>query len=343
MLNTAHRTLLVLLLPALLSACDDTPLAASHSRPAPTVKVITLTPQTVEDHLFALGSLLANESVDISSSVTEKILSIHFDDGQTVDAGQLLVSLNQDEEAAQLQSARADLAEHERELLRLQGLLRNQSAAQTEYDQRQTSKLRAESKIAEVQALIAERTIRAPFAGVVGLRQVSPGALISPGTVITSLDDIRQLRLDFQLPSIKLGKLAPGQKILVHSDAFDADISARVSAIATRVDPANRSVTVRAIINNAEGALKPGMLMRVTLISGERESLLIPESALQSVQLAHYAWLAIDGKAARRTVTLGMRKPGFVEVVSGLNAGEQLIYEGYSTLQDGMSITVQEQ
>jgi membrane fusion protein (multidrug efflux system) len=343
MLNTAHRTLLVFLLPALLTACDDAPVAASHARPAPTVKVLTLTPQTVEDHIFALGSLLANESVDISSSVTEKILSIHFDDGQTVDAGQLLVSLNQDEEAAQLQSARADLAEHERELLRLQGLLRNQSAAQTEYDQRQTSKLRAESKIAEVQALIAERTIRAPFAGVVGLRQVSPGALISPGTVITSLDDIRQLRLDFQLPSIKLGKLAPGQKILVHSDAFDTGISARVSAIATRVDPANRSITVRAIIDNAEGALKPGMLMRVTLISGERESLLIPESALQSVQLAHYAWLAIDGKAARRTVTLGMRKPGYVEVVSGLNAGEQLIYEGYNTLQDGMSITVQEQ
>ncbi|MBB5186642.1 membrane fusion protein (multidrug efflux system) [Zhongshania antarctica] len=332
----------VCLLSLSILACQPAPEAAApKGRPPTPVKVQALKTELIQTRLQALGSLLARESVDISSSVTEKIQSLHFDDGQTVKSGDLLVTLEQAEEAAQLKSARADLAEHERELQRLKGLLAKQSAAQTEYDQRQTSKLRAESKIAEISALLNERSIRAPFSGVVGLRELSPGALLSPGTRITSLDDLSVMRLDFYIPSLNIKALALGQEIIARSDALNEDFSGHISAIDSRIDPIKRSLKVRALIPNADGHLKPGMLMQVVLITSEREGILIPESALLSEQLHHYVWLLSDGKAEQRQVELGVRKPGFVEVRSGLSAGEQLIYEGIGNLQAGMAVAPQ--
>ncbi|MEX1670600.1 efflux RND transporter periplasmic adaptor subunit [Zhongshania guokunii] len=323
-------------------ACQPAPdVAGPKSRPPTPVKVQLLKTEHIQTRLQALGSLLARESVDISSSVTEKIQSLHFNDGQTVKAGDLLVTLEQAEEAAQLKSARADLAEHERELQRLKGLLAKQSAAQTEYDQRQTSKLRAESKIAEISALLNERSIRAPFSGVVGLRELSPGALLSPGTRITSLDDLRVMRLDFYIPSLNIKALSLGQEIIARSDALNEDFSGRISAIDSRIDPIKRSLKIRALIPNPDGHLKPGMLMQVVLITSEREGILIPESALLSEQLQHYVWVFKDGKAEQRQVELGVRKPGFVEIRSGLSAGEQLIYEGIGNLQAGMAVAPQ--
>lgn len=326
-----------------LIACQPAPEAAAKARPATPVKIQTLELETVQSRLQALGSLLARESVDISSNVTEKIQSLHFDDGQRVKTGQLLVTLEQAEEAAQLKSAQADLAEHERELKRLKGLLAKQSAAQTEYDQRQTSKLRAKSKIAEITALIEERSIRAPFSGVVGLRELSPGALLSPGTRITSLDDLSVMRLDFSIPSLNISAVALEQLIVAKSDALNEDFNGQISAIDSRIDPINRSLKVRALIKNPDGRLKPGMLMKIDLITAERQGIVVPESALQSVQLEHFIWL-MDGenKAEQRKVEIGIRKPGFVEIRSGVTVGDKLIYEGYGRLQPGMAVAPQE-
>ena len=347
-LNNSHFLKVILpysatgLLSLSLLACQPAPEATAKARPLTPVKIQALQIETVQTQLQALGSLLARESVDISSNVTEKIQSLHFDDGQQVKAGQLLVTLEQAEEAAQLKSAQADLAEHERELQRLQGLLAKQSAAQTEYDQRQTAKLRAISKIAEVTALINERSIRAPFDGVVGLRELSPGALLSPGTRITSLDDISVMRLDFAIPSLNISAVALGQQIIAHSEALNEDFNGHISAIDSRIDPINRSLKVRAQITNADGRLKPGMLMQLNLITAERQSMLIPESAVQSVQLTHFVWLMDkEGKAQQRQVEIGIRKPGFVEIRSGLEVGEQLVYEGIGRLQPGMHVAPQ--
>jgi membrane fusion protein (multidrug efflux system) len=326
-----------------LIACQPAPDTTSKTRPATPVKVLSLKLETVRSELQALGSLLARESVDISSNVTEKIQSLHFEDGQRVKAGQLLVTLEQAEEAAQLKSAQADLAEQERELKRLQGLLAKQSAAQTEYDQRQTAKLRSISKIAEINALIDERSIRAPFSGVVGLRELSPGALLSPGTRITSLDDLSVMRLDFSIPSLNISAVALDQEIIAKSDALNEDFNGKISAIDSRIDPINRSLKVRALIKNPDGRLKPGMLMKINLITAERQGMLAPESALQSVQADHFVWLLnSETKAEQRKVEIGIRKPGFVELRSGVSVGDQLIYEGFGRLQTGMAVAPQE-
>ncbi len=325
-----------------LIACQPAPETAAKARSAAPVKVQVLQLETVQTRLQALGSLIAKESVDISSTVTEKIQHLHFSDGQQVTAGQLLVTLEQAVEAAQLKSAQADLAEHERELQRLHGLLAKQSAAQTEYDQRQSAKLRASAKIAEITALINERNIRAPFSGVLGLRELSPGALLSPGTRITSLDDISVMRLEFAVPSLNIAAVAVGQEIVAHSDALKEDFTGQITAIDNRIDAINRSLKIRAQIANPDGRLKPGMLMQLNLITAERESMLIPETAVQSVQLEHYVWLMDkEGKAQQREVEIGIRKPGFVEIRNGLAVGEQLIYEGIGRLQAGMPVAPQ--
>lgn len=343
-MKSANNTLLLCTcFAALLAGCSPAENSAPAPRPAPAVKISTLKTEPVQNRVQALGTLLARESIDISSNVSEKITAVHFKDGDKVTKGQLLVTLQQDEEAAQLNSARADLAEQERELARLKGLIANQSAAQTEYDQRQTAKLRAESKIAEIQALLAERNIRAPFSGVTGLRQLSPGALVSPGTSIATLDDISVMRLDFQLPSLAINAIATGQSVVAHSEALGKDFTATIATVATRINPIDRSISARALIDNPDNTLKPGMLMLVSLITNEHDAIMAPESALQSIQLQHYVWIMnSEQKAERRQVTLGIRKPGFVELSSGVSAGEQLIYEGFTALQPGASVAPQE-
>ena len=328
---------------AALSACEPNSAATPGQRPTAAVKVQTLAPQTIEERLPAIGSLLAKESVRITSTVSEKVRALHFDEGQYVKQGDLLATLEQAEEQAQLSSAKADLAEQQREIRRLKNLLATQSAAQTEYDQRLSARDRAQAKIAEVQAKIDERTLRAPFGGVTGLHNVSPGALVSPGDSITSLDDLSTMRLDLNLPSLLLRSLRVGMAVDARSDALNKTFQGKIVAINPRIDPLSRSVMVRAHIPNGDAKLKPGMLMRVSLLKDKREGIVVPAAALQSIENRHYVWL-VDGeqKAERREVTLGTRLVDGVEVVNGLSAGEQLISEGFLMLRPGSPVAPQE-
>lgn len=336
---------LALCLPALMiiSGCEPNTAATSKQRPATPVKVEKLSLQTIEERLPAIGTLLAKESVLITSTVTEKVSSLHFEEGQALAKGAAIATLAQAEEQAQLASAKADLAEQQREIRRLKNLLASQSAAQTEYDQRLSAQQRAEAKIAEVQAKIDERTLRAPFAGIAGLQEVSPGALVAPGDSITTLDDTSTMRLDLNLPSLLLRSLRQGMSVNAHSDALDNTFQGKITAINPRIDPVSRSVMVRAEIPNPDGALKPGMLMRVSLLKERRESIVVPSSALQSIEDRHYVWLVDpQQQAERREVKLGIRLVGQVEVLEGLSAGEQLISEGYLMLRPGSPVAIQE-
>lgn len=330
------------LLVSLLAACEQSaPTAPGRGERATPVKVVTAQVSEIRETLPALGTLLARESVAITTSVAEKVSQLHFDDGQVVTAGALLATLEQAEERALLASAQADLAEQERELRRLKGLLATQSAAQTEYDQRLSNKQRAEARIREVEAMIAERNIRAPFDGVVGLRQVSPGALLSPGTVITTLDDLDTMRLDFQMPSLLLGKLQVGQTVTARSAALGREFEGTISAIDQRIDTQSRSVTARATLANPDHSLKPGMLMQVALQTEPRRGVMVPEQALESVNKDHFLWLVGDDNTAQRQpVTLGIRRNGEVEIRQGLAEGAQIITEGFMNLRPGASLSL---
>ena len=185
--------------------------------------------------------------------------------------------------------------------------------------------------------------IRAPFAGRVGLRRVSVGSLISPGTVITTLDDTSTIKLDFTVPETFLPVVKPGLEIAARSVAYpEESFLGKVSSVDSRVDPATRSVTVRALLPNPEGLLKPGMFLTTRLSRGAIDALLVPEQALVPEGGEMFVFVAKDGVAEKRRIRIGERRVGDVQVVEGLASGELVVTEGTQKLRNGAAVTLQE-
>jgi membrane fusion protein (multidrug efflux system) len=285
------------------------------------------------DEISALGSLRAWESVVITASVSERVEAVHFEDGDTVAEGAPLITLRQNAEQAALREQEEILKEADREVKRLRDLAKRNQVAQTDLDSMRTRAAIARHKLDELQAGIADRTIVAPFAGVLGLRIVSPGALVSPGQTITTLDDVRRLRLDFSVPATMLGALQVGQQIRARTPAFDQEFPGNITAIDGRVDPLTRSITTRAALDNPDGLLKPGMLIEVTLLTQTRQVLLLPEESLISQSARHFVWIVEGGLARRTDIVIGARRPGWVEVISGVSAGAHIVRDGVGNLR----------
>ncbi|HCS27589.1 MAG TPA: efflux transporter periplasmic adaptor subunit [Spongiibacteraceae bacterium] len=309
------------------------------AKPAVTVSSYVAEKRSFSDRVEALGTLRGNESVTLSANASDTISTIHFSEGQRVKAGQLLVTLQMKEEQAQLAGARAELADQQREVKRLEGLVKTMAAAQTELDQRRTALLKAKHRIEELEARIADRRVIAPFAGVLGLRLVSPGALLNPGTPITTLDDIDTLKLDFSVPAALLGSLKAGLTLRARTAAYDRDFNGKITVVDSRVNAVDRSIRARAEFDNSEGLLKPGMLMTIELLRNPRRALLVPEAALLTRDQQHSVWIiAEDNTLQRRIIEIGSRQPGWVEVLSGLNEGENLVRANFPRLREGISV-----
>lgn len=311
--------------------------------PVVSVSVYTVEARDFSDRVEALGSLRGNESVTITANASDTIAGIHFKEGQQVTAGQLLVTLEQAEEQAQLSAAKADLAEQQREVRRLQGLVKTMSAAQTELDARRTALEKARFKIDELEARIGDRRLTAPFAGVLGLRLVSPGALVTPGTAITTLDDINPMKLDFSVPAALLGSLKSGLELRARTAAYDEPFKGKVTVVDSRVNTTDRSIRARAEFDNSDGLLKPGMLMTLELLRNPRQALLIPEAAIVTREQQHSVWMvADDNTLQRRIVQIGSRQPGWVEVISGITAGETIVRANFPRLREGLEVKAPE-
>ena len=316
---------------------------APKARPAGTsVSVFEARPKAVFDRIEALGTTRANESAHITAAVTEKVVAVHFEDGQPVKAGALLVTLRQEEERAQRAAALEQLEEHKRELKRLHTLLQEKVIPQRDYDERLTLRNVTRQRIREVEARISDRTIRAPFDGVLGLRQVSVGALVEPGDLITTIDDLSRIKLDFNVPATYLGHLKPGAAIHAFSAGWgDERFEGTVATIGTRIDPETRSVLIRAVIPNREMRLRPGLLMTVALLDRERQALMVPEEALVPVQRRHYVLIVgADLVVQRRPVVIGQRQPGMVEITQGLAPGERVIVRGTTRVRPGQQVAI---
>ena len=315
----------------------------SRARPPVAVTVASVQAQPFADRVSALGTVRAWESVDISATVAQKISELHFDDGQRVTQGEVLALLKQDAERAMLEELQASLQDARREVGRLENLAKQNQVAQNELDKARTLVAVTGHRIEEVRARIADRTIRAPFSGVLGLRQVSEGALVTPGQRLTTLDDLSQLRLEFSVPAIQLGLLVPGQTVAAHTPALDRVFEGEITAVDSRVDPISRSITARARLDNSDGLLRPGLLMEVVLTGVPREALLVPEESLQSRASSHFLW-KLDGDTARRIpVQIGGRSPGWVEITGGLEPGDKVVRDGVGMLSgEAAMVTVVE-
>lgn len=295
--------------------------------PAP-VTIVEVEARQFQNLIPALGTLQAWESIDITAPVSQLVETLEFEDGQRVGRGQVLATLRQDAEQAALRELRARLTDAEREVRRLEDLARRNQVAQTDLDTAKTEVEVINHQIGEVEARIADRTIVAPFSGVLGLREVSEGALVSTGQRLTTLDDLSRMRLQFTLPERYLGILTPGMTITARTAAFPGEFSGELVAIDSRIDPVARAVTARAEIPNDDGRLRPGLLMEIELRGEGREVLMVPEESLQSRAARHFVWKLDGEQALRSEVTIGGRVPGWVVIEDGLEVGEQVVRDG---------------
>ncbi len=181
--------------------------------------------------------------------------------------------------------------------------------------------------------------IRAPFSGRIGLRRVSLGGLVSPGTVISTLDDTSVVKLDFTVPQAYMFSLQPGLPIVAQiAGVPNQSFSGKVTTLDSRIDPVTRSIVVRAELPNPKGILKPGMFMTAKISAPSSQALLVPEGAIVPEQGRTYVFVVKDGIVARREVSIGRRKPGHVQVTQGLTGGERVVVEGTQKVRDGVQV-----
>jgi len=315
---------------------------ARNSAPA----AVTLAPVRalrISQKLEALGNARANESVDISTKTSNIVTEVTFRDGQRVKRGQVLVQLDSAQARADVAAAQAAVTESETLYNRSRELLNTQALSKSSFDQLEATLKANRARLAAANARLEDTVIRAPFSGRVGLRRVSVGTLVSPGDVITTLDDTSVIKLDFSVPENFLASLREGLSIRATAPAFPGrSFAGSVASIDSRVDMTTRSVTVRALLANDDGALKPGMFLNVILANDEREALVIPEEALSPEAERQYVYVVTDGKVSRREVRIGGRQPGTVEILTGLSAGERVIVEGTQKVRDGAIVTATE-
>lgn len=291
------------------------------------------------DPLEALGTLRADESVTISATVTAVVREVNFGDGDEVEAGDLLVQLEDGEEQAQLRSTQALRDERANAVSRATQLQSRNLGSRADVEDSQAQLRQVEAEIDEIRARIMEHRLRAPFDGVVGFRDISPGSLVTPGDELTTLDKLDVVKLDFRVPEGFLSTLERGQRIRATAAAYeDQTFEGEVTSIGTRIDPTTRSVQVRAEIGNPERLLRPGMLMITTLERQVRDALVVPESVLIPRGERQYV-LVIDteddNRVEQREIEIGERREGQVEILEGVDEGELLISHGVQRVRDG--------
>ncbi|WP_255505469.1 efflux RND transporter periplasmic adaptor subunit [Alkalisalibacterium limincola] len=331
----------VALMALALAGCRSDNAGGGGQMPAATVTTTTVQPVSWTDSIRALGTAQANESVMITAKVTETVSRVNFEDGDLVEAGDVLVELSGRAELAELAEARAGLQEAQQQLNRAEQLAERQLVSRSDLDTRRAAAQSARARMDTISARLGDRVITAPFAGVLGFREVSAGTLVTPGTTIASLDDISRIRLEFTVPETFISALSVGQVVEAGSAAYpERSFEGELRTIGSRVDPVTRSVTVRAEIENADRALRPGMLMTVRIIRAPREALVIPEISVVQVGGDAFVYRVKDDDTVERVpVRIGARRAGEAEVVEGISEGDRIVVQGVVKLRDGARIS----
>lgn len=316
----------------------------AQSKPSP-VFVVSSYETELFDKVEALGTLRANESVTVSAHVTEIITAINFVDGQRVEKDVVLAQMTNAEETAQLKEAEATVREARENLDRAVQLDKQLVTTKSVLSERRRIYETAVARLEAVKSRIGDRSIIAPFAGVVGLRRISVGALVQPGTVITTLDDDSVMKLDFTIPATFLSTTKQDLPIIAKAKAFgDREFKGKVTGIDSRIDPATRSITVRAVLPNPDGILKAGALMTVEVLKNRRQAVVVPEHAIIVRGTKAFVYVvdkdAKEPKVEQRMIKTGARQSGLVEVVTGLKSGEHVVTDGKSRVRPGGAVRI---
>lgn len=309
------------------------------------VSVAIVKPQTFSDDIEVLGVAKGRQSVTLTAATTQLVDRVRFTDGQSVKRGAVLVELKNSEQDAGLAQAQAAAVQAEKAYQRYETLNRQGWASKAQLEQYEAAYRSAQANVTAAKARQGDREIRAPFAGVVGLSDVTAGALVNPGAPIVTLDDLSTVRVDFQVPERYLAQLAKGQPLTAKVDAYPGDtIHGRIAQLDTRIDERTRAITARAEFPNPDGKLKPGMMVRVGVSRGTRPGLAAPESAVSVQGDAAFVYVLRPGakmlRAEQRPVVTGLRQNGVVEITEGVKAGDRIVADGLNKLQPGQPVRI---
>ncbi len=309
------------------------------------VNMMKVSATPVSSTVDAVGALIAEDSVMLRPEIDGRITKLSFKEGQPVKKGAVLVVLDSAEQRARLAAAEADLKLAESRFKRSEELVAQNFISRQALDEARANLDILRARRQQEQVALDKTVIRAPFNAVVGLRQVSPGAYIKKGDDIIRLDALGTLKLEVPVPETYLSLVRVGLPISLTVDALPGQaFSGTVHAIDPAVDPVSRNVRVRARIANPKGLLKPGMFARATAdLGGRTSAILLPEQVIVPKSDGSYVFLAVDGKAELRKVTLGKREPGRVEITSGVAAGDTVVLDGQIKLRPGVPVVTLEQ
>ncbi len=316
--------------------------AARQERPPPAVVLARAETAEVVRTLEALGTARAAESVVLTAKVAGRIVAIGFEQGASVKKGAVLVRLESQEIEAEIAALEAEAAETRQALERAETLLTRGAGARAPVDDNRRRLQAAEARIAAGRRRLDDTVVRAPFDGRVGLRDLSVGALVAPGTEIATLDTIASMTVRFNIPEQRLGEIQPGARIEARTAAYaDETFIGEVRAIGSRVDPALRTIEIEARLANRDGRLRPGMLLDVTVATRTvTDAVVVPPLAVQVRGDEHFVYRVADGKAQRAPIRIGQREPERVQIEEGLKAGDEVVVGGVQAVTEGQPVRV---
>jgi membrane fusion protein (multidrug efflux system) len=310
----------------------------------PSVITEAVISQTIHTPLEALGTTKALNTIILTPNTTEKVSEILFKEGTLVRKGDILLRLNQQEEQATLDSALALLSEATEALTRAEGLRKSNNISNAAFKERKTDLLEAEARINILKSHIKDLTLVAPFDGIIGLSDISLGALVQPGDPIATLSEISSLKIDFDIPDLYLKDLKEGQTLKAFVEAYpETVLKGVIKTIDTIINPSTRTVVVRALISNEDHLLKPGMIANVVIETSPKNALLIPEKSILQEGTKSFVFL-LDPKTQivkRTSITIGNRIKDKVEVLTGLKESQHIVTEGHFKIRDGAKVSPQ--
>lgn len=305
------------------------------------VEVIKTAPLEMNNTINVTGSILANESVELTSELTGKISRIYFKEGDKVQKGDVLVRINDEELRAQLEKLKHTKRLYEEVESRMAQLLERDAISQEEYDIALTESRTSAADIKVLEAQIAKATIRAPFTGIIGLRYVSEGSYISPSVRIANLYSIEPAKVEFSVPGRYSQVVSAGDQIRFLTEGDSEVFTGEVYAIEPQIDPVTRTLLVRALSPNKDRKLIPGQFVRISLtLENKQNAIMVPTMAIVPEADEHLVYVVKDGKAVSQKVNIGFRGAQDVEVVSGLSAGDSVIVAGIQLVKEGSAVRV---
>jgi membrane fusion protein (multidrug efflux system) len=306
-----------------------------------TVGAVVIQPGELENKIISTGTLLANEEVELRSEVPGRIVDINFEEGSHVNKGSLLLKIDDRELQAQLKKLLVEEKQAKDDVYRKQKLLEMKAVSQEEYDKSFNTLGITQAQIDLVKTQISKTEIYAPFSGLIGLRQVSPGGFVSSSTLVTRLQQTDPVKIDFSIPEKYREKVKNGTLIKFRIESSENPFTGRVYAIDPKIDPGTRNLEMRALCPNPAGLLVPGAFAKVEIVLDDlKDALVIPSEAIIPQMNGEKVFTCRDGKAKSQIIRTGIRTDREVQVIEGLNPGDTVITTGLLQLREEMPVKI---